>query len=407
MDDVAAVTADYGKGTLVAVGESFPAGIQLSFLTDFIANTHGYELVVNTLCRSTKDFIHVDQPRLEPGQSLGFDLSLRFGPENTGLYELAGDVFAEYGKRIPRALKWTDRRPIAMLMLASSAAQHHSATNPRGWLSDPRINTTTPQGRAVFKKKVMGWANRSVSQCRLRDAQGVIVWDVEGEEFGPIVFVGDPRMLPQLAPELDEIADEVFKKFSDAGLKTGVCIRPSRIARSSDSKTGSPWRHNHMAFDPVKEMADKISYAKTRWGCSLFYIDTNVTWAFAGKKEENARTPTSWVMRADSMRRLAELFPDVLIIPEHQYLGYYSHVSGYKELRANTFGGYAATPQRVLLAYPDAFSVINISDGKLRERRAELLAAVRRGDILLFRGWFNSPENAMVHSIYQEARTSR
>jgi hypothetical protein len=285
-----------------------------------------------------------------------------------------------------------------MLMLANSADQHHSATNPRGWLNDAKIDVMTPKGQAAFRKKIVRWAQRSISQCTLRGAQGVILWDIEGEEFRPIVYVGDPRALPQLAPEFDAIAEEVFKMFSGAHLKTGICIRPSRITRSNNR---SRWRHDHMGFDPTEEMSEKIRYAKNRWGCSLFYIDSNLTWAYDGKEvESRGGEPDQWVVRAHTMRRLAQLHPDVLIIPEYQYTGYYSHVSGYKELR----GGFASTPERVLLAYPDAFSVINVADGPIAKRRAELVAAVRRGDILMFRGWFDSPENATVQAIYEDAK---
>src|SRR5262249_20161900 len=131
-----------------------------------------------------------------------------------------------------------------------------------------------------------------------------------------------------------------------------------------------------------------------------FYIDTNVTWAFTGAKDTAGNEEvTSWPMRAEMMRRLAGKHPNVLLIPEFQYTGYYSHVSGHCELR----GGQASTPERVRAAYPDAFSLINVVDAKIRERRAELVEAVRRGDILLFRGWYNAPENASVKAIYSEA----
>ncbi len=225
----------------------------------------------------------------------------------------------------------------------------------------------------------------------------MIVWDVEGEEYPPLVFVGDPRKLPQLAPEMDAIADEVFKVFSDAGLRTGICIRPSRIVRQQAT---TPWRHDFMGFDPVAEMAGKIAYAKRRWGCTLFYVDTNVTLALAGTGAGKKERVDNWFVRAEQMRRLARQFPDVLIIPEFQYTGYYSHLSGYRELR----GGIASTSERDRLAYPGAFSVINVADGPIVERRADLLDAVRRGDVLMFRGWFGTRENALVQAIYEEAR---
>jgi len=398
VDDVPAVIAHFGSGTLAVAGENFDTEFQIMVEKDFERLKPGYNLLVSTISRDASDLRHVDGCRLDPGQSLTFDISLRFGAAKAELRELAGDLFAAYAKQHPRVLRWADRRPIAMLMLASVDAPHHSATNPRGWLNDPKLDVITPEGREVFRRKVLGWAGRSVSQCRLREAQGAILWDVEGEEYRPIVYVGDPRKVTALAPELDAVADEVFKMFADAGLKTGVCIRPSRVVRPTPE---SAWRHVHMGFDPVEEMSEKIAYVKKRWGCSLFYVDTNVTWAYSDKQQEAADAePESWIMRAKLMRRLAERHPDVLIVPELQYTGYYSHVSGYKELRQ----GYASTPWRVLLTYPQAFSVINVGDGPIADRRADLVSAVRRGDILMFRGWFNSPENAAVQSIYQEAR---
>jgi hypothetical protein len=402
VDDVAAVIAQYGKGTVAAVGEALDGEFRLALYKDFERTEHGYRLLVSTINRTSKDFIHADPPGLKPSETLTFHVSLRFGSETAGLADLAGAEFARFAERFPRVLRWPDRRPIAMLMLANQA--HRSSTNPRGWLNDASIEVTTPTGREVFRNRLLAWADRSIGECRKCDAQGAIVWDVEGEEFGPLVYVGDPRMLPELAPEFDAAADEFFKKFTDAGLKTGVCIRPSRIARRKSSKDAmsTGWRHGHMAFDPVKEMADKIAYAKRRWGCSLYYFDSNVTYAFDGREREIAgSTPESWVMRAELMRRLAQLHPDVLIIPEFQSTGYYSHLSGYKELR----GGIAGTPPRVLLAYPQAFSVINVADGKLAERHSDLVAAVRRGDILMFRGWFAAPENRSIESIYREAHS--
>ena len=398
VDDVAAVFAHYGKGTLAVAQTNFDTEAEVMIEKDFERAQPGYNLLISTISRDASDLRHVDGCRLDPGRSVTFDISVRFGPEKSGLSELAGDLFKKYGQEHPRVLHWADRRPISMLMLASVAKEHHSATNPRGWLNDPHLDVLSPDGKEIFKERVLAWARRSVSQCLKRGAQGVIAWDIEGEEFCPIVYVGDPRRVPVLAPEFDEVADEFFKIFTDAGLKTGVCLRPSRVERPS---AGAPWSHVHMGFDPAAELSAKIAYAKKRWGCTLFYVDTNVTWAYPDPKHDGDDVvPTSWPMRAPLMRRVAERHPDVLIAPEFQYPGYYSHISGYKELRQ----GYAATPARVLLAYPEAFSVINLADGPIGERRADLVAAVRRGDILMFRGWFNAPENASEQSIYEEAR---
>jgi hypothetical protein len=54
--------------------------------------------------------------------------------------------------------------------------------------------------------------------------------------------------------------------------------------------------------------------------------------------------------------------------------------------------------------HPDAFTVISTCDGPIKKRRAELVDAVRRGDILMFRAWWKDPENALVRSILDDAR---
>jgi hypothetical protein len=400
VDDVPAVIARYPGGVLAVVSECSDPELQLQLHTTFDSECRVYRVLVRTVARSASDFIHLDRRAIAAGQSVTFEVSLRFGAQDSGLKDLAGDLFSKYAERFPRSLHWKDRRPIGMLVLASSAPQHRSSVNPRGWLSDPQLDMVTTDGKPRFQKRMLAWARQSAAICKGIAAQGAIVWDVEGEEFQPLVFVGDPRMLPKLAPEFDEIADDFFKAFTDAGLKTGVCIRPSRIVPNWKSDPDLPWYHSHMAFDPVEEMAEKIAYAKKRWGCTLFYIDTNITWAFTGAKDRNGnKEVTSWPMRAEMIRRLAGKHPDVLLIPEFQYTGYYSHGSGYRELR----GGQATTPERIRAAYSEAFSVINVAEGKIRERRAELVEAVRRGDILMFRGWGNSSESGSVRAIYHDA----
>ena len=63
-----------------------------------------------------------------------------------------------------------------------------------------------------------------------------------------------------------------------------------------------------------------------------------------------------------------------------------------------------ARSQQVRLADPDAFSMIVVNDGPMDQRHDELVAAVRRGDILMTRGWFADPANQKVKRIYEEAK---
>jgi len=215
------------------------------------------------------------------------------------------------------------------------------------------------------------------------NAQGMVVWDLEGSEFNRLGYVGDPRMLQTLAPELESLAivDSYFKKFTDAGLRVGVAIRGQHPVLT---KFG--WRQQESA-NVFKVLASKIAYARSRWGATLFYIDSNAPLA------------TSEIYDATIMRRLANKFPDILLIPEHHNTRYYGSTAPYAELRRGT----TVTPETATDAYPGAFSLIYTGGSDPDAYHADLVAAVRRGDILMFNGWFNDPENAKVKSIYDEA----
>jgi len=64
-------------------------------------------------------------------------------------------------------------------------------------------------------------------------------------------------------------------------------------------------------------------------------------------------------------------------------------------------GGHFSTPADVRDIYPHAFSVLYVADGPVEENKAALIEAVKRGDILLFRGWWDDPFNEMVRQIYK------
>jgi hypothetical protein len=59
-----------------------------------------------------------------------------------------------------------------------------------------------------------------------------------------------------------------------------------------------------------------------------------------------------------------------------------------------------STPVGARLVYPKAFSVLMAPDGARPEDHDALVAAVRRGDILLFNGWY---ETKQIKKLYEEA----
>jgi len=55
------------------------------------------------------------------------------------------------------------------------------------------------------------------------------------------------------------------------------------------------------------------------------------------------------------------------------------------------------------MVYPKSFSVLMAPDGDRPEDHDGLVTAVRRGDILLFNGWYKSDGTEKIKELYEEA----
>ena len=252
-----------------------------------------------------KMFPYIERP-IFPGQSDTFSFSIRFGPSETDIGALTDDLFKRFAQAHPFQLRWEDRRPIGQIFLCRS----HSgwATNPRGYFNNSKVDITTDAGLVEFKKSLLTYADACVKIMKGMNAQGVIVWDIEGQENKhPISYLGDPRSLP---PEMEPVADEFFKKFTDASLKVGVTIRPQKPVRRAYNNEV----FQQLAANPVKNMIEKIAYAKKRWGCTIFYLDSDVY------VEDDPKLPgipptQSLLLGGEQLRGVTEAHPDVLVIP--------------------------------------------------------------------------------------------
>ena len=318
---------------------------------------------------------------IAPQSSDTYRVSISFGPAVPSADNgFARQVYQNFANAYPSILHWEDRRPIGQLILATPIAR--SRTNPRGWFNDPSIDVTTPAGLAGFRQRVLAWADRSVSYLQNLKAQGMVTWDIEGEEYKqPISYIGDPRLATRLAPEMSGVIDAYFKKFTVAGFRVGVCIRPQQLVLGSAGTTPSQSR----STDVTNNLIDKIRFAHDRWGATLFYIDSNGNPGFP--------------LDVDIIRSVAKTCPDVLLIPEHSNLAYYSASAPYAELRS----GFSSTSSLVRSIYKDAFSVVNVTDGPVDQSFNQLGLAVKHGDALLSRAWFADPLIDKVASIYSYA----
>jgi hypothetical protein len=288
-------------------------------------------------------------------------------------------------------VKWTDHRAIGNVMVAVGSAS--SATNPRGYLWEKTVDT---RNLTAFQQRMLGFADNSIQVLKNMNAQGMITWDLEGEQAPqPITYIGDPRVLSKVAPEMDSIADAYFKKFRDAGLKVGICIRPQQIQLDSNNV---PQAQNSLSSDSAiaNLLIDKISYARQRWGATIFYVDSNVY-------GNGIALPSS------IFQTVLNAFPDILLVPEqHQDIGYWAVSAPYVEPglvgRCNTLCAFVTTPAEVKAVYPQAWSVINASSANLNVLFSRLVRGVMGGDSMLFHGWFNNATtNGTVRQIHLAA----
>ncbi len=270
-------------------------------------------------------------------------------------------------------LNWADRRPIGSLFLADYS--HRSKSNPRGWFNAPALDVEGDGGPQRFRAALMHYADQSIGILKTLNAQGMIVWDLEGEEFPQkITYIGDPRLTERLAPEMAPVVDEFFARFRNAGLQIGMTIRPQQLIFDS---AGRP--RQERLWDTGELLLKKIDYAHQRWGATLFYIDST-----GGLLSPDEFFRLSW---------LARQRPGVLLIPEHHQPLYSGFSAPYSALRSNG----SATARVLRLFFPHAFEVLNISGAS--QRSDEMATAYRNGDVLLFPAWYWGIECDVLKSV--------
>jgi hypothetical protein len=367
------VPVDYGTGALNFCSDDAECAVSVPYSTNFPART-SYPFVIT--CRDIK-----------PRASKTFNVSVRFGLAGAQVQDLSVDSLERYAKKHPFQLSWKDRRPIGAIFLAGP--QINVASNPRRWtMNSGEIDVTNDEGKTAFRAALLKLADNAVQVLKDTGAQGMITWDPEGEEFPGACYYGDPRLVPTFAPEMEfkngakSAIDEYFEKFRAVGLKVGICIRPQDIAMID----GKPV---HQAADDehaVRILREKIAYAKKRWGCTLFYVDSTAT---AGRP-----------FYPEVFKAVTQAHPGVLLIPENESMRYFAYSA---PLNSYVHHKITSTPAGARLVYPNAFSVLMAADGDRPEDHMALLNAVRHGDVLLFNCWYHNTGAEKIKKLYGQA----
>jgi len=372
---------DFGAGQLVAMSMQPAPG--------FRAGLQNHRRGVKLGMEFTGDSVQA----LNPGESVSASMDLHFLPADLDPMLVADRAYEAWRERFPFAMPWDDHRPIGALFMAKPKMGWK--TNPNGYFSDPEVDVTTEEGLAAFRKRLLELADHTAQIANDTDAQGVIVWDLEGARHGhPTTYIGDPRQLDAVAPEMQwrpdpdakPTADAFFEVFDKAGLKTGLTVRPQKFIPGDERSHA--WRHYYLNEANALDILDKkIGYAKKRWDIDIIYIDTSM------HTNNKSHLPPA------TYRRLMLKYPEILLIPEHgnQAL-HHAYSAPYGELdlgKMRTGGAYRR-------AYPQAFSTVNIMDGNRDAHRAQILAGAQRGDLLIFRSWYLDKSQGWVKALREE-----
>jgi len=381
------LVSDEEVAKLLNLGQArFPGGILILFATTIVHTARSSE------GGSQRYRVTVRRP-IVPRNSDRFSLSLRFAGEGELPKVVLSDLFARWGAAFPPNLNWPDRRPLALLMLASHGRMTpFNPLNPRYWrFVDPKLDITSERGRQQFKVRLFQEADKTIANSKRMNAQGVVVWDVEGQQYTNMNYVGDPRYLP---PEMKDVVGEFFRRFTSAGLRCGMTLRGDRVV-VPDGNQLSPQSYQSYSEDPdaVFELLDeKVRYAKERFGCSLFYFDSSGT--------------QDWPFDWHVFQRLHAKYPDVLLMPEQKSLLYYTSTAPYCDQR----GANRLCPsEEARWLYPKAFSGINLSAADLGAQDQSKLDPFERamdGDVLMTAAWLPQVDPHMILLMNAQRRAS-
>ncbi len=351
-------------------------------------------------------FPHNDLP-LAPGNTLTYTLSLRFTPEGTPAN--IGDATASFAQTYPSQMTWADKRMIGTAYLASSPAGGGDVTQPGGFPTNPRryfndasVDITSPAGLRSFQNRMLTQAANQVTNARNMNAQGVITWDLEGEQYPQDTsYVCSPDQIAAVSPEMEstisdpnsafsgqKLDDAYFKTMTNAGLRVGLCLRPQVFTLGANGTASQQFLSTNAAI--IANLENKARVANSRWGATLFYVDSVV--------DSNGGTLDPAIFQ-----QIATDLPNLLFIPEEFTTRYYAYTAPFYSFIFHTTTGTAASVYNV---YPHAFGANLVNDvdpGTLARYTPQLTSAVTHGDILMGHDDYWQDNDPTLVSLYNAA----
>ncbi|MGI4830960.1 MAG: hypothetical protein ACRYFU_22640, partial [Janthinobacterium lividum] len=402
--DPAVSVADFGVGVVTSV---IPNESQALYGGWRNLGTNTYNpLMTGTPPDGLATFLPRNDLPLQPGNSLSYTVSLRFTNEGTAAN--ATDAYSSFASAYPSQVTWTDKRIIGTAYLASSPSGADVTqpggypTNPRRYFNDASVNIYTASGLQTFQDRLLTQAAADVTNAQNMSAQGVITWDLEGEQYPQTTsYVCSPDQIATVAPEMESVItdgnspfygkkldDAYFKTLTNAGLRVGLCLRPQQFVLASNGTASQNFLSGNAAI--IANLENKARYANTRWGATLFYVDSTV--------DANGGTLDPAIFQ-----QLATDLPTFLFMPEESNTRYYAYTAPFYSFIFHTTLGTAAAVYNV---YPKAFGANLVNDvaaSTLATYTPQLTQSVERGDILMGHADFWQANDPTLVSIYRTA----
>ena len=396
--------ADFGSGVVTSVIPNEAVALYGGWKSQ---GNHVYSpLMTATAPDGLATFLPRNDVPVQPGSSFSYTVSLRFTPEGTAAD--ASDAYASFAATYPSQITWTDRRILGTAYLASSPSGSNITlpggytSNPRRYFNDASVDIYSAGGLQAFQRRMLAQAAQNVNTARSLGGQGVITWDIEGEEFPQnTTYVCSPDQISKLAPEMESLVsdssspysgmhlvDAYFKTMSDAGFRTGVCLRPQVFTLYGDGTANQSFLSGNAAI--IANLETKAKYANGRWGTTVFYVDSTVD-------------VTGGTLDPAIFQQVNSDLPGFLFIPEESTPRYYAYTAPFYSFIFHNDLGTAATVYKV---YPKAFGanlVNDVSAGTLAQYTPQLTQSVSRGDILMGHADYLQANDPTLVAIYAAA----
>jgi len=211
------------QGKLYVACETFEPPLHFGIDTDTPEASGRYPLYitggVNAFAEGAVTIPPKGVPTIPPGRTLKLAFSLSFAGEGAHDAMVLRPYYQRYRRFHEPMFDWPDRRPIGAAFLLSEYGKQatrfgQEGTNPRRWFS-PQLDTVevdSPEGRAMLRRELRQLAYNTVHTLKKLDAQGTILWNVEGG-FHTTGWVGetdaraetDTPQFAEVVPPLGEI----------------------------------------------------------------------------------------------------------------------------------------------------------------------------------------------------------